>query len=191
MSIKSYSREEIAETSMIEIANEILSEERQTMHFNELFDKIAELKGFTEEQKKANVAQLYTYMNTDGRFMTVGSNMWGLKRWYPVEQQVEEVQAPVKKKKAAAKKPKAKAKAVEEDLDTEVEEDIEDDLDLDDEELDLDDDGEENSGLDEDFDINEETEDGYTEGDDDNNVFSEDDDSEEEDDSYYDSEEEE
>ncbi|KGX86472.1 DNA-directed RNA polymerase subunit delta [Pontibacillus litoralis] len=135
MSLNKYSHEEVAEMSMIEIANEILSDEKQALQFNELFNKIAELKGFDNQQKRDNMALLFTYMNTDGRFMTIGSNIWGLKRWYPVEQQVEEVQAPVKKKKKAKKE-----EELEEDIEEEV---IEDDLNLDVEELDLDADDEE------------------------------------------------
>lgn len=150
VSFKNYSHEEVAEMSMIEIAHEILTDEKQALDFNELFDKVASIKGYTKEQKKVWIAQLFTDLNVDGRFLTIGSNMWGLKRWYPVEQAEEEVQAPVKKKKKKAAPKKKKQEEEKADIE---EEEIEDDLDLDDEELDLDADGEENSGLDEDFDL--------------------------------------
>jgi len=154
VSFKNYSHDEIAEMSMIEIAHEVLTDEKQALDFNELFDKIASIKGFKKEQKKKWIAQLFTDLNVDGRFLTIGSNMWGLKRWYPVEQAEEDVQAPVKKKKKKAPAKSKKKKAEEEAAEIE-EEEIEDDLDLDDEELDLDVDGEENSGLDEDLDLSE------------------------------------
>lgn len=32
------------------------------------------------------IAQLYTEINIDGRFICVGKSLWGLKRWYPTEQ---------------------------------------------------------------------------------------------------------
>ncbi|KGX86393.1 DNA-directed RNA polymerase subunit delta [Pontibacillus marinus] len=182
MSFKNYSHDEIAEMSMIEIAHEILTDEKQALDFNELFDKVASIKGFTKEQKKHWIAQLFTDLNVDGRFLTIGSNMWGLKRWYPVEQAEEEIQAPVKKKKKKAPaKSKKKKKEEEEESDIE-EEEIEDDLDLDDEELDLDEDGEENSGLDEDFDLSEDDDDySETEANDESlNEIPEDDDEEEE-----------
>ncbi|QSS99866.1 DNA-directed RNA polymerase subunit delta [Pontibacillus sp. ALD_SL1] len=185
MSFKNYSHDEIAEMSMLEIAHEILLDEKQALDFQDLFNKISEIKGLSKEEKTDRIAQFYTDLNTDGRFLTIGSNMWGLKRWYPVEQAEEEIQAPVKKKKKAApKKKKAAAAPVEEEEDIE-EEEIEDDLDLDDEELDLDEDGEENSGLDEDFDLaeDEDTDPSYDD-DEEKNVYDgddeEDDDEEEE-----------
>lgn len=92
---------------MIELAHLILLDEKKAINFREIFDKIAEMKEFTNEQKEEFIAQFYTDLNIDGRFMTLGSNMWGLKRWYPVEQMDEEVNlAPKKKKKKAKKKKK-------------------------------------------------------------------------------------
>lgn len=188
MSFKNYSHDEIAEMSMLEIAHEILLDEKQALDFQDLFNKISEIKGLSKEEKTDRIAQFYTDLNTDGRFLTIGSNMWGLKRWYPVEQAEEEIQAPVKKKKkkAAPKKKKAAAAPVEEEADIE-EDEIEDDLDLDDEELDLDEDGEENSGLDSDFDLaeDEDTDPSYDD-DEEKNLYDDD----EEDDDEEDGEEE-
>src|SRR5699024_1900670 len=35
------------------------------------------------------LAQFYTDLNIDGRFTALGSNNWGLKRWYPKSQTSE------------------------------------------------------------------------------------------------------
>ncbi|WP_338323653.1 DNA-directed RNA polymerase subunit delta [Halobacillus salinus] len=62
MSLKELSKEQIEEISMIELATIILEEEREAMDFNDLFNRIASLKNFTEQQKENNIAQfLYRY----------------------------------------------------------------------------------------------------------------------------------
>lgn len=111
---------------MIELANIILMDEKEAMNFTTLFSKISELKAFTEAEKGENIARFYTDLNVDGRFTTLGSNVWGLKRWYPINQ-VGEVAVPEAKGK----------KGLEEDEFTDLE-DV--DLELDEEELELDDD---------------------------------------------------
>ncbi|TFJ93384.1 DNA-directed RNA polymerase subunit delta [Lentibacillus salicampi] len=113
MSLKNYSREELEVTSMIELANEILHEEKKAQNFNDLYNRIAEMKDFTEEQKQEFMAQFYTDLTIDGRFLTIESGVWGLKRWYPVEQMDEIVTAEAPKKK---KKTKAKAKKKKEEV---------------------------------------------------------------------------
>ncbi|MBJ8192614.1 DNA-directed RNA polymerase subunit delta, partial [Bacillus cereus] len=40
---------------------------------------------FSDEEINDVIAQLYTEINIDGRFACVGTNLWGLKRWYPVD----------------------------------------------------------------------------------------------------------
>ncbi len=106
MSLKEYSREELEVKSMLEIANEILLEEHKAMDFNELYDKTAAFKGFTDEQKQEFIAQFYTDLTVDGRFLMAGSGIWGLKRWYPVDQMDEEVNVAAKKKTKKKKQQK-------------------------------------------------------------------------------------
>ncbi|HLS09956.1 DNA-directed RNA polymerase subunit delta [Lentibacillus sp.] len=121
MSLENYSREELEVTSMVELANDILQEEQKAQDFNELYSKVAEMKGFTEEQKREFIAQFYTDLTIDGRFLTIESGVWGLKRWYPVEQMNEFVTTTVPKKKKKAKKKKEdipRQEPEEEDLDS-------------------------------------------------------------------------
>lgn len=141
VSVKELTAEEIENLSMIQLAIKILEEEKKALDFQELFQRIADLKGLSEQERENKIAQFYTDLNIDGRFTTLGSNIWGLKRWYPVEQADEEVHTVKKKKKAAKKR-------ILDDDEVLVEEDdfLEDDL-LDDEDLDLDEDD-----LDEDLD---------------------------------------
>ncbi|MRG86228.1 DNA-directed RNA polymerase subunit delta [Salinibacillus xinjiangensis] len=137
MELEKYNEEDIAEVSLLKVATEILTNEKKAMDFNELFNRVAEFKGLTDQQKEEVIAQFYTDLNTDGQFMTVGSNMWGLKRWYPVDQ-IEEDVAPKKKKKKKAKKKPAKKEVVEEVEEKEVEEDLTEDFDDFEEDLDED-----------------------------------------------------
>ncbi|UJL46008.1 DNA-directed RNA polymerase subunit delta [Virgibacillus sp. NKC19-16] len=131
MSLKEYSHEDVKQIAMIELANSVLVDEKKSIHFKDIFDQVAKMKDLSEEEKTANIAQFYTELNVDGRFITLGENTWGLKRWYPVEKMDEEGGAPKKKKKAKVTKEKPKAKPKKE----KKEEDEE--LHLDEEELDI------------------------------------------------------
>lgn len=157
MSLKNYSREELEVTSMLELASEILHDEQKAQNFNDLYNKVAELKGFTDEQKTEFIAQFYTDLTVDGRFLTIESDVWGLKRWYPVEQMDEIVTSPEPKKKKKAKKKKKKKEEVpreqpeEGDLDK-----VDDNVEIltnkfEDEVLDERDDSTDNTGFDDEF----------------------------------------
>jgi len=168
VSLDNYSHEELVEMSMIELASKILFDEKKAVNFRDIFDKIAEIKGFSEDEKKERIAQFYTDLNVDGRFITLGSSMWGLKRWYPVEQAEEEIKSTTKKKSKKKKAVKAEEDLdiVDEDMDEVVdgfddpeEDDVDDvfdgdfDDDLEEEDLeDLDDEVLDDDDLDDDFD---------------------------------------
>ncbi|MGP4059188.1 DNA-directed RNA polymerase subunit delta [Halobacillus sp. H74] len=163
MSLKEFSQDQINEISMIELATIILEEEREAIDFNEIFRRIATMKKFNAKQKQEYIAQFYTDMNIDGQFMTIGTNRWGLKRWYPVEQMEEEIASlPQKRKKKKKKRKKKPSKLLEDELgvseydDTE-EDGLEDDVELTDEDLDLDDNDDFEGDYDED-DLDEEEE---------------------------------
>lgn len=98
MALQKYSDEQVAKMSMIELANIILADQKKEMNFVELFHKVAEVKGFTDAQKSDLLARFYTDLNVDGRFTTLGSNTWGLKRWYPVDQTSEKSLAESRKR---------------------------------------------------------------------------------------------
>lgn len=100
MGIKKYSEDEIQKMSMIELAKVLLTDEKKEMNFLALFDKVAEHKDFTAAEKEDLLARFYTDLNVDGRFTTLGSNLWGLKRWYPVDQTSEKSLAESRKRDA-------------------------------------------------------------------------------------------
>jgi len=128
---KKYSPEELKELSMIEVVHSVLEDKRQATSFHDLVREIAQVLGLTQEQVAAKIAQFYTDLNIDGRFINLGENRWGLRSWYPYEQIDEEI--------LPQPKPKKKRKVEEEeDFDDYIAED-EDDFDGDDEEDDVED----------------------------------------------------
>lgn len=123
MSLNQFTQEQLKEMSLIEMAYEMLNSQKQPASFQEILDEITATLGLTKEEVRARIAQFYTDLNIDGRFMSLGENRWGLRVWYPVDQTEEEVVTPTKPKKKKAKK------VVDEDDDIDFEE--EDELDYD------------------------------------------------------------
>jgi DNA-directed RNA polymerase subunit delta len=145
--ITKYSKEEVSEMSMIELAFIFLSEKKEAISFDDLVGKIADAKGMSEKEIDERIAQFYTDLNIEGRYMNIGDNMWGLKEWYPVDQQQDEELTLSVENTPRKKRKKRKKKAVEDILIHEDDEDedllLEDDEDIDDyddEDEDLDDD---------------------------------------------------
>ncbi|PGZ07451.1 DNA-directed RNA polymerase subunit delta [Bacillus cereus] len=121
MNFKQYSPEELKECSMIEVVHSVLGDKRQATTFNELVQEIAQVLGLSQEQVNAKLAQFYTDLNIDGRFINLGENRWGLRSWYPYEQIDEEI--------LPQPKPKKKRKVEEDGFDDYIEEDDFDDAD--------------------------------------------------------------
>lgn len=78
--------EELQEMPMVDLGYMILQSKGEPMLYRELLQEVARLKGFSEEEMMRYIAQLYTEINIDGRFVCVGRSLWGLKHWYPTEQ---------------------------------------------------------------------------------------------------------
>lgn len=128
------SNEEIQEMSLVEIAYELMKQEKQPFLFHDLVKRAAEIKGISKEVVAERISYLYTDLNVDGRFISLGENRWGLRTWYPYEQAEEEVTQTVKRKKSK------RVDDDEEDLEIELDEDFDDlDEELDDEFEDIED----------------------------------------------------
>jgi DNA-directed RNA polymerase subunit delta len=145
LSLAQYTKEQLEDMSLVDLAYIIIeSNNKQTVAFTEIMDQIVAATGLSETEVRAKIAQFYTDMNIDGRFLCMGDNRWGLRSWYPVEQAEEDTITQIKpKKKKAKKKDEDDLEDYEEDdlYEEELDEFEEDDL-LDDEEIfdDLDDD---------------------------------------------------
>jgi len=83
--------EQAREMPMVDLAFELLKSANTPFYYRDLMMEIAKIKGLSEQDVMQVIAQLYTEINIDGRFACVGSNLWGLKRWYPVEKSEDAV----------------------------------------------------------------------------------------------------
>lgn len=77
--------ERIKEMPMVDLAFEVLKAANTPYYYRDLMNEIAKIRGLSADGINQVIAQVYTEINIDGRFACVGTNMWGLKRWYPVE----------------------------------------------------------------------------------------------------------
>lgn len=104
MGIKQYSQEELKEMALVEIAHELFEEHKKPVPFQELLNEIASLLGVKKEELGDRIAQFYTDLNIDGRFLALSDQTWGLRSWYPYDQLDEETQPTVKAKKKKRRK---------------------------------------------------------------------------------------
>ncbi|AEV21107.1 DNA-directed RNA polymerase delta subunit [Geobacillus thermoleovorans CCB_US3_UF5] len=79
-----YSPEELQEMSFVELANLILLDKREALPFDQLVREAAALAGISEEEMEARLAQYYTDLNIDGRFICVGGKRLGIARMVSV-----------------------------------------------------------------------------------------------------------
>ncbi|AET58392.1 DNA-directed RNA polymerase subunit delta [Paenibacillus terrae] len=77
--------EKVRETPMVDLAFMVLKAANTPYYYRDLMNEVAKLRGMSDEDINDVIAQLYTEINIDGRFACVGTNLWGLKRWYPVD----------------------------------------------------------------------------------------------------------
>lgn len=60
------------------------------LFFYDLFNKVAELKNFSEQQKDDNISQFYTNLTLSGDFILTGENYWDLtNRHYLSERNID------------------------------------------------------------------------------------------------------
>ncbi|GEO47783.1 DNA-directed RNA polymerase subunit delta [Companilactobacillus kimchii] len=130
------------ELSLIEVAYEILNENnKKVMNFSDIVNEIQDYLGKSDEDIKRSLPQFYTDLNNDGSFLSLGENVWGLRKWYPYDSVDEEVNHPEDNGTENAHKAAQKVNAFlsDDDEDDDVV-DYEDDSDLDVNEMDDDDD---------------------------------------------------
>ena len=84
--------------SLIDRVYDLLASEKQSRTFYDLANAIVS-SDIGGDERNEILARLYTTMNMDGRFLSVGQNFWGLKDWYPVEQHDEEVASKITPKR--------------------------------------------------------------------------------------------
>ena len=65
--------------SMINVAYELMLKKRKSVTFLKLWEDVATMMGFTPQQEEDNIAQFYSDMSLDDRFVCVGNNEWDLR----------------------------------------------------------------------------------------------------------------
>ncbi|MDK6814908.1 DNA-directed RNA polymerase subunit delta, partial [Corynebacterium sp. UMB6689] len=69
------------ELSLLEVAYEILAESNEVYDFNQLLAAVQEYLDLTDDQVAQRMVTFYTELNTDGSFISLGENRWGLRAW--------------------------------------------------------------------------------------------------------------
>lgn len=87
MSVKISDRERELrqELDMLDVAKYLLEKKGEVVEFNELLVEVVDFLGYEEDQMNEQMAQFYTDLNTDGQFISLGDNHWGLRSWYPID----------------------------------------------------------------------------------------------------------
>lgn len=120
-------RDQLKDYSMIELAILILEKNKNALNYKDIFEEIADMKDLPEDERVDYLAQFYTDLNLDGRFLTLGSGDWGLKKWYSVEQIDEIIKTEATPERRKKRKKKKKKKKVEEDDEPSID-DLDDDV---------------------------------------------------------------
>lgn len=98
MDLEALTKEELQEIPMVEIAFEIMAKRGEPLNYYDLFQEISTLKRLTKAEEEMRIAKLYTDINIDGRFHSLGNNEWGLRKWYPLDKANEEITTPARQK---------------------------------------------------------------------------------------------
>lgn len=88
-----FAGQEKSELSMIEVARAILEERGRDneMYFSDLVNEIQNYLGKSDAGIRHALPFFYTDLNTDGSFIPLGENKWGLRSWYAIDEIDEEI----------------------------------------------------------------------------------------------------
>ncbi|MCL1631288.1 DNA-directed RNA polymerase subunit delta [Sporolactobacillus sp. CPB3-1] len=82
--------EHIVEKSKVDQFYDILAQAKEPKTFYELTDMVFK-EGEIEADGGESLARLYTTLSLDGRFLSVGHNLWALRNWYPLDQREDDI----------------------------------------------------------------------------------------------------
>ncbi|WP_225743116.1 DNA-directed RNA polymerase subunit delta [Marinilactibacillus sp. Marseille-P9653] len=91
MELKQFDGQSKDELAMVDVAHAILEQTGQVTNYNDLLVQVAEYLNIDDNELEAEMIQFYTDLNIDGRFISLGSNRWGLRSWYPIDSIDEEI----------------------------------------------------------------------------------------------------
>ncbi|WP_051575279.1 DNA-directed RNA polymerase subunit delta [Sporolactobacillus terrae] len=82
--------EHTLEKSKVDQFYDLLVQAKEPKTFYELTDQVFK-EGEIEVDNGESLARLYTTLSLDGRFLSVGHNLWALRNWYPLDQREDDV----------------------------------------------------------------------------------------------------
>ncbi|MGX8832981.1 DNA-directed RNA polymerase subunit delta [Amedibacillus sp. YH-ame6] len=65
--------------AMIDVAYDLMKPKKKAIVFIKLWEEVCQIMAFTKEQEEDNIAQFYSDLSLDDRFVNVGSNQWDLR----------------------------------------------------------------------------------------------------------------
>lgn len=85
MRLDSYTKEMMDENSFIDMSYIYLQDRGEETDLYDIIDKFKEVGGYSDSEIEQRILQFYTDLNTDGRFLSVGDGVWGLRDWYSMD----------------------------------------------------------------------------------------------------------
>lgn len=67
------------EKSLLDYAFDFISSQKEPTPFDKIWENVVAAAGLSEEEAKARVSRFYTNLMLDGRFVTLGENLWDLR----------------------------------------------------------------------------------------------------------------
>lgn len=73
---------------MIDVAYDLMKPKKKAMPFIKLWDELCQIACFTKAQQEDKIAQFYSDLSLDDRFVNVGNNRWDLKERHTYQEVV-------------------------------------------------------------------------------------------------------
>ena len=67
------------EKSLLDYAYDLIRKQKEAIPFEEIWKYVVSEAGLSEQEAKAKVSRFYTNLMLDGRFVTLGENLWDLR----------------------------------------------------------------------------------------------------------------
>lgn len=64
---------------MVDVAFDLMSKKKKPVTFLKIWEEVSQMMGLDEQQAEDNIAQFYTDLSLDGRYVHCGDNKWDLR----------------------------------------------------------------------------------------------------------------
>ena len=76
--------------SMIDVAYDLMSTKKKAIVFLKLWEEVCQVMAFTKQQEEDNIAQFYSDLSLDDRFVNVGENKWDLREEILIDEESDD-----------------------------------------------------------------------------------------------------